>query len=96
MSGRSLESESLKEIERALGVYIDSVSESVNNLRINAQDCSDNMESDTFSQRSVQMLGVALTNIDRAINNARDIQSRIQRKIREIEEADKKFKEEEY
>ena len=91
MAGKTVDIDSLQHASIALQKYIGRIQYCINRLNSAAQDCSDNMGSDVYSSKAISYLGGCTKEISLAIKEAEDIQKRIQKKIREIEESGRSF-----
>ena len=87
MSGKTVDTEALERANIALQKYIGKVQFGINYLQNAAQDCTDNMGSDVYSQKAVQQLEFCLKDMNSAITKAEEVRQNILRKKREIEDS---------
>ena len=86
MSDKTVKPDALRLAEKALESYIDEVSSCVKNLRANAEDCRDNMESDDYSSMAVAKLSESLDEIERALAAAEELKVKIHSTIDKMEQ----------
>ena len=87
MSGKTVDTDALERANIALQKYIGTVQFGINYLQNAAQDCTDNMGSDVYSQKAVQQLEFCLKDMNSAIKKAEEVRQKIMRKQREIEDS---------
>ena len=87
MSGRTVDTEALQQAAEALGVYISEVASNVRKMGDAAQDCSDNMGNDVYSQRAIAKLQSCRAALGKTMSQAVELQKKIMAKKREIEES---------
>ena len=87
MAGKTVDTEALQRASIALQKYIGKVQYSINSLKSSAQDCSDNMGSDVYSQKAIQQLESCISEINKSITKAEQVRQKILKKKREIEES---------
>lgn len=91
MSGKTVDTEALERANIALQKYIGKVQYGINSLQNSARDCTDNMGSDVYSQRAVQLLESCIKEIKQSITKAEEVRQKILRKKREIEDSSRGF-----
>lgn len=87
MSGKTVDTEALKQAAAALGTYISEVGNSVRKMGDAAQDCSDNMGNDVYSQRAIAKLQSCRAALGKTMSQASELRNKIMAKLREIEES---------
>ena len=91
MANKTVDTEALGRANIALKIYIGKVQMGINMLSNSAQDCSDNMGSDVYSQLAIKELNFCLKDMQKAIDKAEDVMQKISKKITEIEDSSRNF-----
>ena len=87
MSGRTVDTEALQQAANALGTYISEVTNDIRKMGDAAQDCSDNMGNDVYSQRAIAKLQSCRAALGKTMTQASELRQKILAKKREIEES---------
>lgn len=91
MSGKTVETESLGRAAAALATYIAEVKNNIQKMNDAAQDCSDNMGSDVYSQRAIENLQVCAKELSKTIASAEELRKNILEKKKRIEDSARGF-----
>lgn len=91
MAGKTVDTEALQRASVALQKYIGKIEFSINTLNSAAQDCSDNMGSDVYSQKALEQLEKCITDIQKSITKAEAVRKSISKKKAEIENSSSSF-----
>lgn len=85
MAGKNVDTNSLRQAAGALSKYISEISESIHKMKDAAQDCSDNMGSDVYSQRAVANLNTCVSELSLTMVEAEELRKRILKQAQTIE-----------
>lgn len=85
MAGKNVNTDALGQAAAALDVYINDVRTNIQKMRDAAQDCSDNMGSDVYSQKAIGNLQSCAAELSKTLAHADDLRKKILAKKREIE-----------
>lgn len=91
MAGKTVETDSLGRAASALATYISDVKTNIQKMRDAAQDCSDNMGSDMYSQKAIQNLQTCAQELSKTIASAEELQKKILAKKKQIEDSIRSF-----
>lgn len=91
MAGKTVDTESLGQAAAALGTYIADVKSNIQKMNDAAQDCSDNMESDVYSQKAISNLQSCAKELSKTIAGAEDLRKKILAKKKQIEDSVRGF-----
>ena len=84
MAGKTVDTESLGQAAAALGTYIADVKSNIQKMNDAAQDCSDNMGSDVYSQKAIANLQTCAKELSKTISSAEDLRKKILAKKKQI------------
>ena len=91
MAGKTVDTESLGQAAAALGTYIADVKSNIQKMNDAAQDCSDNMGSDVYSQKAIPNLQTCAKELSKTISSAEDLRKKILAKKKQIEDSVRGF-----
>ncbi len=91
MAEGKVKTEALEQAAAALGVYIQSVQENILKMKKAAQDCSDNMGSDAYSQKAIEKLEGCTKELAKTMTEAEALRKKILVTKRKIEDSFKNF-----
>ena len=91
MAGKTVDTESLGQAAAALGTYIADVKSNIQKMNDAAQDCSDNMGSDVYSQNAIANLQTCAKELSKNISSAEDLRKKILAKKKQIEDSVRGF-----
>ena len=91
MAGKTVDTESLGAAAAALGTYISDVKNIIQKMNDAAQDCSDNMGSDVYSQKAIANLQSCAQALSKTIQEAESLRGKILAKKRQIEDSVRGF-----
>jgi predicted RNase H-like nuclease (RuvC/YqgF family) len=87
MAGTTVDSEALGQAAAALSTYINDVQQNIKKMQDSATDCSDNMGKDIYSQKAIEKLQSCVKDLSKTVKEAEDLQKRILKKKREVEDS---------
>lgn len=87
MAGKTVDTEALGQAAAALGTYIADVQNNIRKMNDAAQDCSDNMGNDVYSQRAIANLQLCARELTKTIASAEELRRRILATKRSIEDS---------
>ena len=91
MAGKTVDTESLGQAAAALGTYIADVSSNIQKMNDAAQDCSDNMGSDVYSNKAITNLQTCAKELSKTIAGAEELRKKILAKKKQIEDSVRGF-----
>lgn len=91
MAGKTVDTESLGQAAAALGTYIADVKNNIQKMNDAAQDCSDNMGSDVYSNKAISNLQTCAKELSKTIARAEDLRKKILAKKKQIEDSVRSF-----
>ena len=91
MAGKPVDTESLGQAAAALGTYIADVKSNIQKMNDAAQDCSDNMGSDVYSNKAISNLQACAKELSKTIAGAEDLRKKILAKKKQIEDSVRGF-----
>ena len=87
MAGKNIDTDALGEAAAALGIYISDVQNNIQKMYDAAQDCSDNMGSDTYSMRAIEKFQACAKELSKSISRAEELRKTILTMKKEIEDS---------
>ncbi len=91
MAGKNVDTESLGQAAAALGTYIADVRSNIQKMNDAAQDCSDNMGSDVYSNKAITNLQTCAKELSKTIAGAEELRKKILAKKKQIEDSVRGF-----
>lgn len=91
MAGKTVDTESLGRAASALDTYIAEVRNNIQKMYDAAQDCSDNMGSDVYSQKAIANLQTCAQELSKTIVSAEMLRKRILAQKQQIEDSVRGF-----
>lgn len=84
-NNNNVDSDALRQAASALATYISDIQLNIQRMKDAATDCSDNMGSDVYSQRSITKLNDCVKGLEKTIVEAEELKERILKTVRKIE-----------
>ena len=88
MAATTVDTDALRAASSALNTYIAEVKSNIRKMKDAAVDCSDNMGSDVYSKKAIASLAKCATDLTKTIGEAEQLQSAINKRIKDIENSE--------
>lgn len=87
MANKNVETDALRTVRAAVKTYREAILTDVKKMRDAVQDCHDNLGQDEYSKKTKAELTESLGSILKAIEQAEDLEARLSRRIKELEDS---------
>lgn len=89
--GKTFDMENLQSASKALKTYMSDMQSNINKLYESAETCMDNLDHDEFSEKAVGKLQECVKQLDKSLELAKDLDDKIQKKIKDIDDMKQSF-----